>query len=383
MIPYLYLRGLRHVDHSVFCVENGQKNYWDKQFEQLVAYSSGQQVKRSILDSVLSTLNRTISPAIFNYKVEGDSIKPKQAFSICDPTYPDQLLGGWMLAKSKKDKTKKGKVTEANDEENDESTDVSDDSEKSETIKRRSPLSISAMRPLHPLLADTTTENLSFDRSSNSDIHTVIVRDSGGNVMTPEAIQSFIAKNSITELPTRLWVPDKKGSNRRTSGLFIYDLVIDMRTLFSVSLNQHEPELNPETIEKLRNSGWIESSNAFGKCLICPKTEREKIIPALAHGLINWRITSNQARTFSLMETLAVAISDNANKLAGAIRAKLVEETEKQRATPVIDDTAGANLFIALPCDGYVVGVPGTANALEDAEKYLIQQLSAFDYEHQ
>lgn len=26
MKPYIYLRGLRHVDLSVFCVENGQKN---------------------------------------------------------------------------------------------------------------------------------------------------------------------------------------------------------------------------------------------------------------------------------------------------------------------------------------------------------------------
>lgn len=28
MKPYIYLRGLRHVDLSVFCVESGQKVYW-------------------------------------------------------------------------------------------------------------------------------------------------------------------------------------------------------------------------------------------------------------------------------------------------------------------------------------------------------------------
>ena len=28
MKPYIYLRGLRHVDLSVFCVESGQKSYW-------------------------------------------------------------------------------------------------------------------------------------------------------------------------------------------------------------------------------------------------------------------------------------------------------------------------------------------------------------------
>ena len=52
MKPYIYLRGLRHVDLSVFCVESGQKVYWDPVFGTSVPYSSGQQVKRSILDSI-------------------------------------------------------------------------------------------------------------------------------------------------------------------------------------------------------------------------------------------------------------------------------------------------------------------------------------------
>jgi hypothetical protein len=83
------------------------------------------------------------------------------------------------------------------------------------------------------------------------------------------------------------------------------------------------------------------------------------------------------------METLAVAISDNANKVASAIRAKLSEDTEKQKAKPIIDDTAGADIFITLPCDGYVAGVHGTANALEDAENKLKEMMLAFDYENQ
>ncbi|WP_273958801.1 hypothetical protein, partial [Lacticaseibacillus paracasei] len=57
-----------------------------------------------------------------------------------------------------------------------------------------------------------------------------------------------------------------------------------------------------------------------------PEVERLKVIPAIAKALVNWRISSNQSRTFSLMETLAVAISDNANTLAGAIRAKLLDD---------------------------------------------------------
>ena len=46
---FIYLRGLKHAAFTVFCVENGQKTYYDPQFNARVPYSSGQQVKRSIL----------------------------------------------------------------------------------------------------------------------------------------------------------------------------------------------------------------------------------------------------------------------------------------------------------------------------------------------
>ena len=114
-----------------------------------------------------------------------------------------------------------------------------------------------------------------------------------------------------------------------------------------------------------------------------PKEEREKVIPALANALLNWRITSNQARTFSLMETLAVAVSDNANKLAGTIRAKLIEDGEKPKAKPIIDETAGADVYVTLPCSGYVVTVNESADALEKAEQKLIDLMLAFEYEKQ
>ncbi|MFT2621683.1 hypothetical protein ACMWQU_24575, partial [Escherichia coli] len=93
----------------------------------------------------------------------------------------------------------------------------------------------------------------------------------------------------------------------RATGLFTYNVAIDLRTLFCVSTNKLEPEFFPTIEEKLRNAGWIEGKNIFGNCLSCPKEKREEIIKSLAYALINWRITSNQARTFSLMETVALA----------------------------------------------------------------------------
>jgi len=40
MKPFIYLRGLRHADHTVFCVQDGQKTYYDPQFGRPVAFSS-------------------------------------------------------------------------------------------------------------------------------------------------------------------------------------------------------------------------------------------------------------------------------------------------------------------------------------------------------
>jgi hypothetical protein len=348
MKPYIYLRALKHAEHTVFCVQDGQKTYFDPQFNRIVAYSSGQQVKRSILDSLTSNLNVQMAPITFNYNVTKDKqLENKEPWSPCDPTYVDQLLGGWMRAGD------------------------------GITVKRRSPLSISAMRPIHPLLAGTDKENLTFDRSDKPDRHPVNVR-LGEKLLTNDEINEFLTTNNRT-LPRRNWIPD----NVRTGGLFVYDVAIDLRTLFCVSVNQHEPELSKEKIEDLKSKGWIESENVFGKCLAMPKEEREKVIPALANALLNWRITSNQARTFSLMETLTVAISDNANKLAGAIRAKLTDDGEKPKAKPIIDETAGADIFITLPCSNYLVTVNESANALEKAENRLVELMLAFDYENQ
>lgn len=347
MTPYIYLRALRHVDYSVFSVSDGQKSYYDPMFGS-VAFSSGQQVKRSIIDAALSEMNERIAPVIFNYEIKDKKkISEKEALSIADPSYPDQLLGGWMSA-----------------------------AQKSIPVKRRSPLSISAMRPLHPLLSSLYKENMTFDRSSHHGVHEVVVKDEKGNIIDAETLQTFLTTNQRT-LPARKFLQDQK----RTGGLFVYDIAIDLRTLFCVSINQTEPELTLEILEKLKENGWKETQNVFGTCLVCPKERREVIIPSLAKALINWRITSNQARTFSLMETLAVSISNNANKIAASIRAKLIEE---RKAKPIVDNSISeTDIYVTLPAEGYVMDIETSQTALDDAEQKLIDLMMAFDYENQ
>ena len=349
MNSFIYLRALKHAEHTVFCVQDGQKTYFDPQLNRVVAYSSGQQVKRSILETLTDELGVQMAPVTFNYNINAKKeLENKEPWSPCDPNYVDQLLGGWMRAAGE------GQI-----------------------LKRRSPLSISAMRPIHPLLAGVDKENLTFDRSDRPDQHPVNVR-MGDKLLTEEEIEAYLQDNNRT-LPRRNWIPE----NARTSGLFVYDIAIDLRTLFCVSTNQHEPEISKERIEELKSKGWKMSKNVFGECLVLPKEEREIIIPALAKALINWRITSNQARTFSLMETLTVAISENANTLAAAIRAKLIDDGEKPKAKPIVDETAGADLFVTLPCSSYIVTENESADALQKAEAKLVEMMMAFDYENQ
>jgi hypothetical protein len=353
MKPFIYLRGLRHAEHTVFGVQEGQKFFYDTQFRRRMAYSSGQQVKRSIIEA----LNLPFAAITFNWEIDKKEKKAnqKEPHSPCDPSFADQLLGGYMKAESG-----------------------------SFTVKRRSPLSISAMRPLHPLLGgiEDPTENLTFDRTSHPEHHKVNVywveNNKRGAKLSDEELNIWLTENKRS-LPNRAFIQDQT----RASGLFIYDVAIDLRTLFCASTNKLEPELFPEIEQKLKEEGWIEGHNVFGKCLIAPKTMRDKIIPALAHALINWRITSNQARTFSLMETVAIAISDNANQIAYAIRGDLREDTDRQQAVPRIDETAKAELFITPIAASYIAGASGSADAIEQAEQKLINLMNDFDYEKQ
>lgn len=95
--PFIYLRGLKHAAFTVFCVADGQKSYYDPQFNVYAPYSSGQQVKRSIMEKIVETLNVEPSPVEFYFDVDKKgALKEGEVMSICNPEYVDQLIGGWM-----------------------------------------------------------------------------------------------------------------------------------------------------------------------------------------------------------------------------------------------------------------------------------------------
>jgi hypothetical protein len=347
MKSFLYLRGLKHADFTVFGVQEGQKTFYDVQFSQSMPYSSGQQIKRSIMDSFSDSLGTQPAPITFisDVKIKGTKkeLGEGEPLSLCDPSYPDQLIGGYMRAES---------------------------GGANRTIKRRSPLSISAMRPLHPLLARTHKENITYDRSDRPELHKVVVRGTDGKPLSNDEVTALL--QGVDRSLHRKWIPE----NKRAGGLFIYDIAIDLRRLFTVSTNQFEPEMSATTIENLRAKGWTDGETVFGKCLVAPADERKKMIQALAHALINWQITSNQSRTFSLMETLAIVISDNANKVASAIRASLDEEGKK--AEPVVEQIDGTTVFVSSAATGYLRDVVFAHDALEQAEAELIKRIEAY-----
>ena len=346
----IYIRTLKRAEHTVFCVADGQKYYYDSQFNRRIPFSSGQQIKRSLVDSLCEAINQTPSPTTFLFDVNKQKeLKEGEVYGTCDPTYADQLFGGWM-------KASKGGVER--------------------TLKRRSPLSISAMRALHPLLAGLEKEAGSFDRSERPN-NVVIVRDENGNQLNQEEIIEVLEGKDRSL--SRKWL----NASDRVAGLFVVDFALDLRRLFSVSTNSFEPEMSDSTIEKLKDEGWIESYNVFGPCLVAPKELRTKWIKGLATAIIAWRITSNQSRTFSLMDTLAIAVSDNANIISGSIRAKLSEEDSK-KADPIIDESLkNVDTFITLQAGGFIHTKGEAADALEKAEQKLIELMTAFDYENQ
>jgi hypothetical protein len=336
-------------------VAKGQKTYRDPLTGRVLPYSSGQQVKHSILDELSSELNEGRAQVIFNWKLTSGkdgkrSLEEGEAWSACDPSKVDQLIGGWMKA--------------------------SKDASEGVAIKRRSPLSISALRPLHPTLAGITSELGTFDRSDHPEQHEIRVTDEKGHVVPPEEFLAFL-KSEGRGVPMRKFLPEDQ-MGPRAWGLFVYDVAIDLRTLFSVSTIQFDPELADNTVIALQKAGW--AKNADGTRLVCPKPRRDQIIPALAHSLIQWRVTSNQSRTFSLQNTLAVVISDSANRVGSAIRADLSEEQE-WRADPILEGVPGADLYVALTAKGCVRGADATPDALEEAEKDLVRLLSAYDYD--
>ena len=88
---YLYLRGLRQVDHTVFCVSEGQKTYRDPMTIARCLIPVGNKSSARFLDEMTSVLNETRAPITFNFTLTKKAGKTEfgngEPWSPCDPSF--------------------------------------------------------------------------------------------------------------------------------------------------------------------------------------------------------------------------------------------------------------------------------------------------------
>lgn len=350
----LIVRILRKVEFTVFCVDDDQKQYWDKQFGVKLPYSSGQQVKRSIMELILNALNLRHAPITYNFEVNKDKLEQKEITQPCDPSYFDQLLGGWMSTPSKKG----GKS-----DDDDDAVEATDKN----SYKRRSPFSISAMTAVHPLLASVVNEAImTFDRSESND-EKIVVRDNKGKEINEDAVKAFLEKSN-SKITKRKLVRGKD----RANGFFKTDIAIDMRKLFRVPVILHDMEISEETIAKLKNKGWVEINDNYGKFLELPKKFHAELAEAIAWGIVNWKITSNQSRTYDAMPVLSVAISQRADEIPNAIRGEINEIDGKLKGELVVDTNyPNTKVYSTNLLKGYLKDAETSYTAIDDAVSHI------------
>lgn len=322
MKSYVYIKLLKKVDQTIFCVDKNrdQKKYFDSIHGISVPYSSGQQVKRSVVDKFMEVLDQERAKVVMNYAFSGEGkIEQRETTELTDPRYADQLIAGWMRTPS--DTTK-------------------DDDEGQVSYKRRSPLSISLMNPLHPKLVSMNKELVTFNRNGifNDDLTIRKVKKNGKKEKTVEKWENDEIDEILKEKNELISKNKFIGPQTLVSGLFIVNMVIDIESLFTVPITLSDKQIPSEKEKELIDEGWEVIKFRGGKHIKLPINKIEEYTNALVDGLINWRISSNQSRTYDPMPIISIAVSDVGHENGYAIRSKLVQENGKISAKPVIEE---------------------------------------------
>lgn len=336
---YVFFRGIRLVKSSVFCVDDDQKKFYDPVWKKMIPYSSGQQVKRSIIEDMLDKLGEDYSPMQFwlTASKKDKKLKQNEVTQSCDPTYVDQLFGGWMSTVGKNNK--------------------------GSTKKRRSPLSISAMTPLHPYLADIYREkNMSFQR----DNFYLKITDENKNELSEEEITKFLEENNQKISKNKLI--DGKG---RVTGIFSFDVVVDLKRAFSVYIEDDMNEVPENIVEKLIEEGWTETNIKNRRSLVLPEAFHEEYANLLSNALVDWRISSNQSRTFDLMPFLFAIVGTRADEISFSVVPEVSEEEEKTVNISVYEQPNTKVYSTLLTKSLPNVNVNPTSTALQDAVEHV------------
>jgi hypothetical protein len=103
-----------------------------------------------------------------------------------------------------------------------------------------------------------------------------------------------------------------------------------------------------------------------------PKKYHEELAEAIAWGIVNWKITSNQSRTYDPMPTLSIAVSSRADEIVNAISSELYMNDGKEKAKIVIDENyPNTKIFSTNLLKGYVINSKTSNTAIDDAVAYI------------
>lgn len=296
----LYITGVKHVNLTVFNIDDDTKTYYDPIHNKSLPFSSGQQIKRCFMDNIRKKYYDIFdfSTMEMRYNITKDSIEQKEALSSADNTCIDQMIGGYMRAR-KKDNENNKKGDETN------------------TITRRSPISFSPMTPVHPDLVSLTSNHLStMDRTDRPNDSIYFTKNN--KEVDQEKILRYLDETNSFISKRKTYYEHKK-----VSGLFKFDMAIDLERLFRVSIKKYDPEVYPSAIKKLKDLGWKKVIIRGEEYLELPKEQHEKYAESIAESLIEFRINSNQSRTLDFMPTISIAVSDNPQLIPMVYRRKI------------------------------------------------------------
>jgi hypothetical protein len=289
----LMIRGLKKIDFTVLCVDSGQKTYYDTVSGRSLPYSSGQQIKKSIMNNIYDSSEYFPSPLIFWHNAEGAKLTQGEVIPKCDPRYIDQLLAGYMAAAAKTD------------------------GEQEAVLKSKAHFAVSAMTPFHSKLAGLVEEKVIINKIDNPVYKLRKVEKKGDNVELSESeIIEFLNANNQRFSSIKL-IPLKSGdrAHNRANGIFKYDVDIDLERLFRVSVSLGSNEINSKIEGELKAAGWKEVTIKNITYLEMPKEFHDEYAGLIAHAVFNWKITSNNSRTYDNMATFAAAICTDAKEV--------------------------------------------------------------------
>jgi len=340
--------GIKYVELGKFNVGEGgvSKGHYNPIFQKTIPHASGAQVKRNIVDDVLYNMSEPHSNCEIVYKMDG---KEDIAKMDPNPNNLETLLRGVMR------------------------TDLG--------LTQESPFSIGALVPLHPLLSNFFKNKGAFDRrkTENSKITIKIPSNSSNeddsflDATSQEAIDK-IDNSILSKLKAQKYLDEEK----LVTGIFKYNIEIDLENLFSYSILSYRKEINNEIEEELLASGWIYNSKKTK--IVLPKNRRDEIIPAIAESIIHWKINSNQSRNYSPLDTFAIAISHKAYEVGEAITAELEGDYGDLSARVSLDNSK-QNLFTSKKVNSLVPDFHSSDYNLEKAKEFLIKLMCDYDYE--